>query len=1178
MSDTEVRDDPLLAAAPLIEGYRVLGGVVVLDRIGQGGMGAVFRGHHLRLDIDVALKVLAVPYAPHDERRQVFVQRFFREARTGASVSHQNLIRVYDVNSEAGVHFIVMDYVEGETAASPLKRPSGASGGQGLEPELAVSICLGAARGLGAAHGKGIVHRDVKPDNILIGTDGSVVVADLGLAKAFADENTTDGTDLTQTQTVMGTPCYMAPEQFDGARDVGPSADVWSLGATLYHLLAGKPPWLDSSVFTLAASIKNDPLPDIKTICPGTTEELCGVLEKALSKDPEQRFANCGEFARALEGCRSSGDEGVGDRAAALSHALAESPRAEAEALSRDVIATISRSLSKPHDTPPASTVATIVEERPERPPRAPGADPEKAAPDEPPPTPPPADGEFIDLKGAQVTDQRAIGTLGGVIVVARPESIPAEDWSGCDRIVLRALRPEEDESEEGVARLREDVEALAGVGHPGLFRVLGLARHKNEEFVAIECPSGESLQSLVARREPSPDRALKVARDIAGALAELAKRGRPHRDFGPSAVFVAKDGSARVVPVACPREFRVGENVSSGGVYRGETLYAAPELHESGGLEPTERSNIFSFGVTFYQMLAFQEPFRGGTPARLLADVAGTTPRLPSSIISGLPPELDRICLRCMDKDPQRRYPGFAAVESTMRIAAESVSVGKKASSRRAESTRELPVAAPPDPQAPSSTRSTVRSSSGRRGPGGHKGVIAAAAAVAVAALGLVALVTLVGKGARQETEGLAKQIFEQADGLIKNKRYEKAWRLLDSHRETTRDVDPARFEELLRTARTSDWVQRGSVAQEEGRWEDAARAFEKALDGSPPPEDVALRSRLDESLYRVQLARAEAAERMDDWDKVARSLEEAASLGKKRGMPEYELESLREDSAFARVMAEALAARDAGDAAKERESLFRAAKLKHGDRSVMERLHSLGAGPKAVGEMLARSRKALEAGGRFKAEKFAKEASLLWPGDERPARVLTYLADRSYCELNNSVFVSATGPWESWGAAERAKAFCIDPYEFHEEGADLPRTRVSGLEAAAICRRRGGRLCRMAEWQLACSGPKRRLFPYGNKYVFDACNTAGNGPVGPGISRDCRSPFGVHDMSGNVAEWTADHVRGKGQVVAGGDWSSGESGSTCGSSIHFEPKLSSPRVGFRCCWSLPDAEDGEP
>jgi len=723
MSDTEVRDDPLLATAPLIEGYRVLGGVVVLDRIGQGAMGAVFRGHHLRLDIDVALKVLAVPYAPHDERRQVFVQRFSREARTGASVSHQNLIRVYDVNSEAGIHFIVMDYVEGETAASLLKRLSGASGGRGLEPELAVSICLGAARGLGAAHGKGIVHRDVKPDNILIGTDGSVVVADLGLAKAFADENAVDGTGLTQTQTVMGTPCYMAPEQFDGARDVGPSADVWSLGATLYHLLAGKPPWLDSSVFTLAASIKNDPLPDIRTICPGTTEELCGILEKALSKGPEQRFANCGEFARSLEGCRSSGDKGEGDRAAALSHVLAESPRSGPEVLSRAAIATISRALATPNDSPPASTVATIVEERPASPPpRTPDKGPEKAAPDESPPTPPPADGRFIDLKGAQVIDQRSIGPLGGAIVVARPESIPAEDWSGCDRIVLRALRPEEDESEEGVARLREDIEALVGVDHPGLFRVLGLARHRNEEFVAIECPSGESLQSLVARRELPPDGALKVARDVAGALAELAKRGRPHRDFGPSAVFVAKDGSARVVPVACPREFRVGESVSSGGVYRGEPLYAAPELHESGGLDPTERSSIFSFGVTFYQMLAFQPPFRGGTPARLLADVAGTTPRLPSSIISGLPPELDCICLRCMDKDPERRYPTFAAVESTMRIAAESVSFEKKSSSRRVESTRELPAAPTPDPHAPSSTRSTVRSSSSRQGIG-HAG-----------------------------------------------------------------------------------------------------------------------------------------------------------------------------------------------------------------------------------------------------------------------------------------------------------------------------------------------------------------------------------------------------------------------------------------------------------------------
>ncbi len=792
--------------------------------------------------------------------------------------------------------------------------------------------------------------------------------------------------------------------------------------------------------------------------------------------------------------------------------------------------------------------------------------------PDESAPTPEPSAGKYIDLKGAQVSDQRSVGPLGGVLVVKRPESLPPDAWSGCDHIILRVLVPEADESEETIARLREDVEALVGVEHPGLYRVLGIAKHKDNEFIAIESPSGETLQSMIARREPPPDKALKMGSAIAAALGELAKAGRPHRDFTPSAVFVAKDGTPRVVPVACPRDFRVEPRVSPVGSYRGEPLYAAPELHEGGGLEPTQRSNIFAFGVAFYEMLTYQAPFRGGTPTRTLADVAENDPRPPSSVVSGLPPEIDTICLRCLDKDPERRYPGFAAIVSTLRIAAESLALGKGTGSGRIQSTRELAAAEPPVSQ---STRGMPVASAGvpARSGAGKKGLVIAAAAVVVAALGLVALVISRAGPPAPKSDGIAENVFRQAAELIDEGRFEKARRLLDSHRERIRSSSPGRFDAMLSEALVADLVRQGKAAQEEGRWEDAVRAFETALAESKGPEDVALRGRLDESLYRAELDRAETAERADDWAGVSKAIEKAISLGRKRGVPESELESFAEDVAFARAMVEAGAAKSAGDEVAEIEGLFVAEELRRGDRAVMERLAELGAGPAAATDALARSRKAFEAGERAEAERLAKKAGRLWPRDERPAQVLGYFADRSYCEMNDSVFVSPTGPWRSWGPAERAKAFCVDPYEFRNEEERLPRTRISGIEAAAACRKRGGRLCRVAEWQLACSGTEGRVFPYGNTYAFDACNTAANGPASPGTARNCRSPFGAHDMSGNVAEWTAEFVRGRGQVVAGGDWSSGEAGSTCKSVIYFAPKLVSPRVGFRCCRSIPGA-----
>ncbi len=122
MPDSSLADDPLLLNVPEREGYKVLGGVVLYQKLGQGGMGAVYKGRHVRLNVDVAVKVMALPEGVTPSQADNYIQRFVREARTAASVKHQNLIRVYDVNSEGGVHFLIMDFVDGESAGDRLKR------------------------------------------------------------------------------------------------------------------------------------------------------------------------------------------------------------------------------------------------------------------------------------------------------------------------------------------------------------------------------------------------------------------------------------------------------------------------------------------------------------------------------------------------------------------------------------------------------------------------------------------------------------------------------------------------------------------------------------------------------------------------------------------------------------------------------------------------------------------------------------------------------------------------------------------------------------------------------------------------------------------------------------------------------------------------------------------------
>jgi hypothetical protein len=292
---TDLTKEPLLRSVPVHEGYKVLGDVVLYQRLGKGGMGAVYRGRHLRLDIDVAVKVMSLPSDMTGSERDEWKQRFLREARTAASVKHQNLIRVADVNSHHGLYFLTMDCIDGESAGDRFDRRRTMS-----EAEC-VEICLGAAEGLGEAHAQGVVHRDVKPDNIMIDRKGRVTVTDLGLAKAYGDRGACEvHRGLSLTSQVIGTPHYMSPEQTRSSRDVGPPADVWSLGITLYELATGSVPWNDTDLHDLIHNIRFSPYPDPQSRRSDLSDGLAEILFRALGKHHTDRYADCSEMAHAL--------------------------------------------------------------------------------------------------------------------------------------------------------------------------------------------------------------------------------------------------------------------------------------------------------------------------------------------------------------------------------------------------------------------------------------------------------------------------------------------------------------------------------------------------------------------------------------------------------------------------------------------------------------------------------------------------------------------------------------------------------------------------------------------------------------------------------------------------------------------------------------------------------------
>lgn len=283
-------DDPLLRDVPTRHGFKVLDPCVLYDRIGEGGMGAVYRGEHLNLGIDTAVKVMKVGIAGADDQ---FVARFQREAMVAASINHAGLIRVFDVKAAFGLHYIVMELVRGETLRQRVRRKGP------LSPAEACAIARAAAEGLGAAHAASVIHRDIKPDNVLVSAAGEVKVLDLGLAKGTEASDTL----LTQTRRLMGTPQYMAPEQFDGAEHSSPRSDVHALGSTLAFMLLGRDPHPGSSVTQIMKSICLGDFPDVGAERGDVPEVLLEVLRAATARDAAVRPANAGELARRLSTC-----------------------------------------------------------------------------------------------------------------------------------------------------------------------------------------------------------------------------------------------------------------------------------------------------------------------------------------------------------------------------------------------------------------------------------------------------------------------------------------------------------------------------------------------------------------------------------------------------------------------------------------------------------------------------------------------------------------------------------------------------------------------------------------------------------------------------------------------------------------------------------------------------------
>ncbi|MBU6423288.1 MAG: protein kinase [Chloroflexota bacterium] len=270
-----------------LETGSTLGKYQILGRLGQGGMATVYRAFQPSLERDVALKVLRAGFAEDEE----FLDRFRREARAIAHLRHANIVQVFDFEEVDGRAFMAMEFLEGGTLKERMNEL--AERGQRLPHDEVVRIVQQVADALAYAHRLGIVHRDVKPSNVMLLADGRAVVTDFGIAKVLS------GTRHTQTGVGVGTPEYMSPEQGQGT-GVDQRADIYSLGVMTYEMLTGRVPFTADTPLAIVLAHMRDPLPLPSTIEPSVGPATERVLLKALAKDPEQRYDSATAFADAL--------------------------------------------------------------------------------------------------------------------------------------------------------------------------------------------------------------------------------------------------------------------------------------------------------------------------------------------------------------------------------------------------------------------------------------------------------------------------------------------------------------------------------------------------------------------------------------------------------------------------------------------------------------------------------------------------------------------------------------------------------------------------------------------------------------------------------------------------------------------------------------------------------------
>ena len=564
-------------------------------------MGVVFRARQAGLGRTIALKVIAPPFTGDETYRALFK----REAQLSASLRHPHVIDVYDFGEVEGRLYLAMRYVDG----ADLKRILASTGR--LPPDRAIEIITQTAEALDAAHRAGLVHRDIKPGNILVterhGTD-YVYLTDFGLTKQ-------QGVAIrVLTQGIVGTAAYMAPEQVNGDV-VDKRADVYSLGCVLYELLTGVVPYpRDGVLAQLYAHVYADP-PHALDLAPNLPAALDEVIRTALAKDAGDRYPTAGQLGRAARAiARVAPDESSG------------------AALRED--APLVR-WAGPDAARDSHKVDRLL----------------------------PIGSEFA---GYVINGVAGIGAMGEVYRATHRD---------LDRVVaLKLVKPDYGQDETFRRRFQREARVTALIDHPNLVTVYAVGELDGRQYIAMRYVDGPALDELLRREGPlEPGRAVKIIAQVAAALDAAHSHGIVHRDpkCGNLLVESHRDGDEAYLSDFGLSKDVTGSLLTLPGQALGSFDYMAPEMIRG---EPVSgASDTYLLGCTLYELLTGFPPFAEAQGMRVLWAHLQDEPRSIKSMAPWLPDSLDQVVRRALAKDPEARfessgsmaYAAIAAVES---------------------------------------------------------------------------------------------------------------------------------------------------------------------------------------------------------------------------------------------------------------------------------------------------------------------------------------------------------------------------------------------------------------------------------------------------------------------------------------------------------------------------------